>query len=60
LALPLNKIIKGMAEGLQLVGQGGMIELEIPPSLGYGKRGAARVPAGATLHFLIELIEIKQ
>ena len=44
----------------QLVGEGGMIELEIPAKLGYGARGAGRaVPPNATLHFLVELIEIK-
>ena len=60
LSAPLNKVIPGWAEGLQLIGIGGMIELEIPPSLGYGKRGAARIPAQSTLHFLVELIDIKR
>ena len=45
---------------MQLVGKGGMIELEIPPELGYGARGAgAAVPPHSTLHFLVELINIK-
>jgi len=57
---PLNGVIKGWTEGMQLVGKGGMIELEIPANLGYGSRGAGRaVPPNATLHFLVELIEIK-
>lgn len=57
---PLNGVIKGWTEGMQLVGKGGMIELEIPPELGYGKRGAGGViPPDATLHFVVELIEIK-
>jgi FKBP-type peptidyl-prolyl cis-trans isomerase FkpA len=57
---PLNRVIKGWTEGMQLVGKGGMIELEIPAKLGYGERGAGdAVPPNATLHFLVELIEIK-
>ncbi len=57
---PLNRVIKGWTEGLQLVNEGGMIELEIPPELGYGDRGAgADIPPKATLRFLVELIEIK-
>ena len=60
LSFPLNRVIKGWTEGMQLVGKGGMIELEIPAELGYGKRGAgAAVPPDATLHFLVELIDIK-
>ena len=37
-----------------------MIELEIPPQLGYGARGdAGAIPPQATLHFQIELIQIQ-
>ena len=57
---PLNAVIPGWTEGMQLVGNGGMIELLIPSNLGYGKRGAGGViPPDATLHFLVELIEVK-
>ena len=60
IAFPLNRVIAGWTEGMQLVGQGGMIELEIPSKLGYGDRGAgADIPPGATLHFLVELLEVK-
>lgn len=56
----LREVIKGWTEGLQHVSVGGMIELEIPPELGYGAAGSPpAVPGNATLHFTIELIEIK-
>ena len=57
---PLNRVIPGWTEGMQLVGQGGMIELEIPAYLGYGAQGTgSAVPPNATLHFVVELIDIK-
>lgn len=60
ITFPLNRVIKGWQEGMQLVGKGGMIELEIPPELGYGKQGAGDViPPDATLRFLVELIDVK-
>lgn len=56
----LSEVIAGWTEGMQLVGKGGMIELEIPSKLGYGERGAGGViPGGATLHFLVELKDVK-
>ncbi len=60
ISFPLNQVIAGWTEGMQLVGKGGMIELEIPAKLGYGDRGAGNViPPGATLHFLVELLDVK-
>ena len=58
---PLRGVIKGWTEGLQLVGVGGMIELKIPAKLGYGDKGVGDglIPGGATLHFLIEVLEVK-
>lgn len=60
ISFPLNRVIQGWTEGMQLVGPGGMIELEIPPELAYGSRGAgAAVPPNATLHFLVELLSVQ-
>ncbi len=52
--------VPGWTEGVQLIGVGGMIELEIPPDLGYGAAGQpGKIPPNATLHFKVELHEIK-
>lgn len=61
ISFPLNRVIPGWTEGMQLVGKGGMIELEIPAKLGYGSRdvGNGLIPANSTLHFVVELYEIK-
>ncbi len=57
---PLSGVAKGWAEGLQLIGEGSMIELEVPPELGYGKDGyPPTIPPNATLHFLVELLNVK-
>ena len=59
ISFPLTRVIAGWTEGMQLVGKGGMIELWIPPDLGYGSRGApGAVPPNATLHFVVELLEV--
>ncbi len=55
----LSQVIPAWTEGLQLLGEGGMIELEVPPELGYGKKGnPPTIPPNATLHFKVELLRI--
>lgn len=59
-SFPLNGVVKGWTEGLQLIQEGGMIELEVPSDLGYGPQGRAPViPQNATLHFDIELLKVR-
>ena len=60
-SFPLSRVIPGWTEGMQLVGEGGMIELLIPYQLGYGERGTpgGPIPPRAQLHFVVELVAIK-
>ncbi len=56
---PLNGVIPGWTEGLQLVGKGGEIKLYIPGSLGYGPQGNGPIPPNATLVFDVTVVDFK-
>jgi len=57
--IPLDMVIPGWAEGIQLMNVGGKYKLYIPSRLAYGERGAGQViPPYSTLVFTIELLEI--
>lgn len=57
---PLNQVIAGWTEGLQLMKEGAVYEFLIPSELAYGERGAgAQIPPNSDLVFLVQLLSVQ-
>lgn len=56
---PLNRVISGWTEGMQLVGEGGEITLWIPANLAYGERAQGdKIGPNEALKFKVEVIKV--
>ena len=56
--LTLNRVVPGWTEGLQLIGEGGKIDLFIPADLGYGEQGNQGIPGNSALLFNVEMTKV--
>lgn len=60
-SFPLNRVIKGWTEGVQLMKVGGLTKFVIPSELAYGDAGAPpKIRGGETLVFEVELLGIEK
>lgn len=58
ITFPVNQVIPGWTEGLQLMDEGSKYILYVPYNLGYGEQMVGTIPPGSTLIFEVELLEI--
>lgn len=59
ISFPLNRVIAGWTEGVQLMVEGDKFKFFIPSALAYGDRAAGAIKPGSLLVFEVELLEIQ-
>ena len=58
ISFPLNQVIPGWTEGLQLMKEGGKAIFYIPSNLAYGSRALPGVPPNSDMIFTVELLKV--
>lgn len=58
-AFPVEGVIPGFSEGLQLMAKGSEWRFCVPAALGYGAQESGPIPANSDLVFQVELLEFK-
>lgn len=58
ISFSLDQVIPGWTEGIQLVGEGGTIQLIVPSRLAYGPRRISVIPPNSVLVFDVDLLEV--
>ncbi|MEZ5072246.1 MAG: FKBP-type peptidyl-prolyl cis-trans isomerase [Bacteroidales bacterium] len=59
ISFPLNAVIPGWSEGLQLMPVGSKFKLYLPSNIGYGPRATGPIPGNSVLIFTVELLGIE-
>ena len=59
-AFPVDRVISGWQEGLQLMKVGDKWKLYVPPDLAYGESGMAGIGPNETLIFEVELLNVQR
>ncbi len=59
ISFPLNRVIKGWTEGLQLMVAGDTFKFFIPSDLAYGNAATGKIKPGSVLIFEVDLLEVQ-
>ncbi|MDY0017835.1 MAG: FKBP-type peptidyl-prolyl cis-trans isomerase [Candidatus Delongbacteria bacterium] len=56
--MSLDRVVKGLAEGIQLMNEGSKYKFFIPPNLGYGSKEMGPIMPNSVVIFEVELFEV--